>query len=114
MVEDVPSSRIARWAPRGGSLDVDVALSAGVPNPSRGAVDFSYTLTTAGEASVAVFDASGRSVATLDSGPRDAGQHPVHWDGRGEGGRHLPPGLYFVRLRLPRGKEAARKVVLLP
>lgn len=113
-VDGVPSSRIARWGRPASSPGVTVALSPAVPNPSRGAVAFSYSLPTAGDVVLTVSDASGRHIATLDSGPHEAGEHSVQWDGRGEGGRRLPVGLYFVRLALPGGKGPGRKVVLLP
>lgn len=61
-------------------------------------VSLAYWLPAAGDARVSVFDVSGRLVAELQSGPQDAGEHLLQWDGRDAGGQRAPQGLYFVRL----------------
>lgn len=77
------------------------------PNPSRGAVRFSRP--GAATATLDVFDAAGRRVATLE--PLAAGSVTTWaWDGRGADGRPVAPGVLFARLR-EAGARATRIVV---
>ena len=43
-----------------------------------------------------VLDSSGKQVATRPLGPKDAGSHEVHWDGKSDKGEALPNGLYTL------------------
>lgn len=70
------------------------------PNPAFGAVSFAFTLARAGDADLAVYDASGRRVRTLARGTRAAGAQSVTWDARDDAGRACAPGAYWARLRV--------------
>jgi hypothetical protein len=80
---------------------LDLALRSW-PNPSRGALSISYALPFATRVTLEVFDVSGRRLATLEDGRREAGEHAASWSA-GTGARHA--GIYFLRL------EAARQVL---
>ncbi len=69
-----------------------------VPSLFRGAAMVHWNLGRDGDAEVRVFDASGRLVRTLASGPAKAGSYGVVWDGRDERGCRVARGIYFVRL----------------
>jgi choice-of-anchor B domain-containing protein len=103
-----PTSAPAPAAAAGAPL-----LGTAAPNPFRAgsftSVDLS--LSRAGEVTGDVFDAAGRRVAALGSRHLEPGVHGMTWDGRTEGGRLAPAGVYFLRARTPEG-EASRKVVL--
>jgi len=64
------------------------------PNPFGGATTVRFTLPEAGTATLAVFDALGRQVATLAEGPMAAGPHEVRW-----AAADAAPGVYVVRLQ---------------
>lgn len=88
------------------TLDAERPLPAGrtriaaAPNPAFGPVSLSFALATAAEVDLAVYDAAGRRVrALLANEPLAAGAHTLHWDGRDEAGRAVPPGLYFAAAR---------------
>jgi hypothetical protein len=51
-------------------------------------------------------------VRTLADGERAAGEHRLSWDGAGDDGRAVAPGLYFARLATP-GAESVRRLVRL-
>ena len=87
-----------------------VALSAPAPNPSRGWTRLTLELGTPGRVDVAVFDAAGRRVRTLVSGPLAAGRHPVAWDGTDRTGARARAGVYFARAVVREG-VATRRVV---
>jgi choice-of-anchor C domain-containing protein len=87
------------------------ALTAVVPNPTRDGSLIEYALPRATTARLSVFDLSGREVAVLADGPRDAGRYQATWDGRDASGR-AAPGLYFVRLSIP-GRQVSQRLVVL-
>ena len=75
-----------------GADDVRTALTA-TPNPIRGAARVRLAVDRAQDVTVAVFDVTGRQVATLFRGPAAAGQTlDVTFDGAA-----LPAGVYVVR-----------------
>ncbi|MEO6463575.1 MAG: FlgD immunoglobulin-like domain containing protein [Candidatus Eisenbacteria bacterium] len=83
-----------------------------VPNPSAGALHFSYELARAATVELTIHDASGRRVATVESGVREAGVHQARWDSRDESGRRAAPGIYFGRLSGADGSRVSKVVVL--
>lgn len=82
-----------------------------VPSPSAGAVSISYSLPHALDVDLSVLDAAGRQVRTLDRGRRSGDRHALNWDRRGDSGREVAAGLYFIRLRAGDRAET-RKLVL--
>jgi flagellar hook assembly protein FlgD len=70
-----------------------------------------YALPKSGFAKIEVYNLGGQRVRLLVDGPAEAGSSSVRWDGRGEQGRFLPPGAYFIKLRAE-DRIASKKVVL--
>jgi len=81
----------------GAALPRELALSAPAPNPLRGSCTMRLSLPRDAQVSLAVYDQQGRCVRSLVVGALPAGEHVVVWDGRDEGGRRVPSGIYFVR-----------------
>lgn len=69
-------------------------------------------LPRAGMANVAVYDAVGRRLVTLHSGALEAGERWVPWDGRGQNGTMVAPGVYFVEARLRGLGRAVERIVV--
>ena len=67
------------------------------PNPFNPATTIAFTLPSAGEMAVEIFDLRGQHVRTLLRGRREAGPQRVTWDGRGDDGRGVASGVYLVR-----------------
>lgn len=86
-------------------------LSPGKPNPFARSTMITYALPWPGPVDIAVFDAAGRRVRTLVSGPTEAGVHSVRWDGRDAGGSRSAAGVYFVRFEAS-GLAQTQKLVL--
>jgi len=101
---DIAAVTPATQAPR------TLALAAPSPNPSRGTATLVFTLPRQGAAELAVFDPSGRRVATPANADFAAGPHTVTWNGRADDGRPLPAGLYFARLVTAQGTLSRRLV----
>jgi hypothetical protein len=83
------------------------------PNPARGSTVVRYRLATAGRAAFDLLDASGRQVARMAEFDAAPGEGSLTWEARG-GGRRVPPGLYFMRLRLGGKLLSIKKFLLLP
>ena len=88
------------------------------PNPTRTAgggdrtVSLSFDLPEAGAIELAIYDMSGRRVATPARGTFDAGAHRSTWDGRDESGTDVPPGVYFARINHANGATTSRIVAV--
>ncbi|UCG43292.1 MAG: T9SS type A sorting domain-containing protein [candidate division WOR-3 bacterium] len=87
-------------------------LSACRPNPFTGRTSISYQFPLDGPVTLRVFDASGRSVKTLQSGIQRAGKYTVTWDGRDESGRNVANGVYFYRFDAPGFRDVKKAVVM--
>ncbi len=82
------------------------------PNPVRTTATFAFTLGSAGEATLRVYDVQGRCVATPAQGRLTAGHHRITWDRRSASGAVVPPGVYLTELREGHDHATERVVVL--
>ena len=86
--------------------DFESIEHSAVPNPFNPATTLTFALPEDAQVKLAVYDISGRKVAELVNGWRDAGVHEVTFDGS-----HLASGVYFYWLEA--GKfEVMGKMVL--
>jgi agmatine/peptidylarginine deiminase len=85
--------------------------TAAFPNPFRDRTSFRFELKYPESVRLSVYDVSGRLVRRLVDGERPAGSTEIVWDARDDGGRPVPSGVYFFRLRAA-GIHHARPVVL--
>jgi hypothetical protein len=76
----------------------------------RNGVRIHYEIDRSCQATLTVYDQSGRAVRTLVSGLTRAGSYTAAWDGRDEYGRLARSGVYFCRLQAGEF-AAARKMV---
>ncbi len=90
----------------------DIRLAMAVaPNPFGASTSIELSVPGACAASVTIYDASGRRVRSLLSGPVARGAHRIAWDGADGAGRPLPPGVYFALARA--GKLRVERKILL-
>ena len=87
-------------------------LQQNAPNPFNSQTVISWFLLRPGPARVEVFALTGQRVAVLHQGPKKAGVHRVHWDGRDDRGRPLASGVYLYRL-VTKESVQTRKLTLL-
>jgi hypothetical protein len=88
----------------------DFALSSPLPNPTSGVARLDFAVPRASRVSLCLYDMQGRRVATLAEGSFPAGRHQAVWGGTA-GGRPVPAGVYFVRLRGV-GVDLSRRLVV--
>ncbi len=81
-------------------------LGQNYPNPFNPTTAINFTLPSAGETSLKVYNLSGELVSTLVDGQMTAGAHKVHFDGSA-----MASGVYFYTLENA-GMTATRKMVL--
>jgi hypothetical protein len=82
------------------------ALGQNYPNPGSDKTTITFSLPTAGDATLNVYDLTGRKVATAFEGPARAGENTVALPLAG-----LTPGVYTYRLEAE-GTTATRKMVV--
>jgi hypothetical protein len=86
-------------SPAGDTPDRGVAwLAPNAPNPFNPRTELRFGLAAPGRAGLAIFDARGRLVRRLLDADLTAGDHVADWDGRDDGGRAAPSGVYLARL----------------
>jgi hypothetical protein len=95
----------------GDGVPTRTAIASVAPNPSRDATGISFDLSVGSEVRLEVLDTAGRLVRRLTAGHREAGHHPVVWDGRDERGGTVASGIYLVRLSTPARVDTRRIVI---
>jgi len=88
------------------------ALAPAHPNPVRTGTVVPFAVARAGHATLRVYDAAGRRVATLLDAVVAAGDHTVAWNGTDERGGRVAPGVYVCELAAA-GRRFERRIVLL-
>lgn len=102
------------------SAPEDLALLQNFPNPFRSGESTTVRFdvpddpaVSGGRLDLAVYDVSGRRVVTLRSGDATGGEQAASWDGRDDGGRPVPAGVYVIRL-IVGGQDRSVRALVLP
>jgi hypothetical protein len=82
------------------------------PNPFNAETMIEYSLPSAMDVRLDIYDLLGQEVCTLVNGQRHAGRNQVRWDGKNESGQKVVSGIYIYRLVAGRFAES-RKLLLL-
>ncbi|MBD3404478.1 S8 family serine peptidase [candidate division GN15 bacterium] len=87
-------------------------LEQNYPNPFNPTTTIAFTLSTATEVGLDIFNSLGQRVRQLHQGTLTAGTHQIEWDSRDDRGQEVASGVYFYRLSTP-AQSASRKMILL-
>jgi len=88
------------------------ALAANRPNPFNAATLIRFVTTRfEPNASLTVYDLSGRPVRHLFEGPIGAGAVEMSWDSRDDSGSRVAAGIYFYRLKTAAGTTSRKMTV---
>jgi hypothetical protein len=87
-------------------------LSQNYPNPFNPETEICYTIAKSGLVRLEVFTLLGQEVRTLVNDIQSAGTRTVRWNGRDDGGRLLPSGVYFYRLTTSLFSESKKMLLL--
>lgn len=82
------------------------------PNPMTQCTDLSIEIGRSGPVDLSVFDVQGRKVRTIARGHIDAGPAGFEFNGKGDDGRRLRDGVYFIRLSVRGSRTITRRVTL--
>lgn len=82
------------------------------PNPFNPATQIEFSLNTASDVRLTVYDLLGREVTSLIDTPLEAGRHSATWNGRDQHGQVVSSGVYFYRLKTE-SSEQTRKMILM-
>jgi len=74
------------------------ALGQNAPNPFNPTTTINFSVPSAGDAKLAIYNTAGQLVRTLIDGSLSAGAHKVTWDGKDNLGRSVATGVYMYRL----------------
>ena len=94
------------------SIPVEYQLDQNYPNPFNPTTTIRFDIPRQGRVSIQVFSLLGQRMRVLIDEEKEAGRYAVVWDGRDDGGRLVPSGVYFYRMA---GEDflRSRKLVLL-
>lgn len=90
-------------------LALDLSVS---PQLLTGKGSILFSLPTASNARLDVFDLAGRKVITLVDGNLTAGQHEIYWNGRDQKGATVSNGVYFISLTTDDAKIVQKAVIV--
>lgn len=91
-------------------LPAHLVLEGTCPNPFSSEAVISFSLPSAGNASLRVYDMTGRIIRTIADGEMAAATHSLVWDGRDDSGNTVAAGVYFCRLEAV-GQSAVQKMI---
>jgi len=101
---------------KGGSDDPilpdQYGLYQNYPNPFNPTTTISFSIPSAGNVTLEVYNVLGKKVATVYDGTAEAGVTSVVWDGRADSGELVASGIYFSRMKSGQF-ESTRKMVLM-
>jgi hypothetical protein len=89
-----------------------IRLVRNYPNPFNSRTEFRYELSVPAEVRIEMFDARGRSVRTVSSGPQASGLHSLSWDGLDDRNRPVSSGVYFYALKAGRAIRTGKCLLL--
>ncbi len=93
-------------------MPADFALEQNYPNPFNPTTNLAFSLPSATQVVLTVYNVLGQEVDILLDCPMSIGRHQVEWDGTDSRGREVASGIYFYRLQTESFVET-RKMALL-
>ncbi|HEY6573213.1 MAG TPA: FlgD immunoglobulin-like domain containing protein, partial [Candidatus Eisenbacteria bacterium] len=82
------------------------------PNPFSPSTRIEFAVPRRGPVDIAVYDVSGRRVATLLHGDIDAGVHDVVWNGKNSQGASVAAGVYWTVVKTSEGQKSRSMVLM--
>ena len=82
------------------------------PNPFNPSTTVKYTVPSAGDVKVTIYDARGARVSTLVDRHHAAGAYTAQWEARASNGASVASGVYFARIEHASGMRTKKLVLL--
>ena len=93
-------------------VPIRFGLSQNYPNPFNALTIIRYSLPSASDVTIRIYDMLGRKVETLVQGERPAGYHQVVWDGKDKDGKMVSTGIYFYELYVDDYRESKAMIMI--
>jgi hypothetical protein len=82
------------------------------PNPSRDAVNFSFSQQKTGKVNLDIYNLKGQKVKSISTITMDKGNHNLVWDGRDASGKLCASGVYLYQLQIGKHRHTGKQVIL--
>ncbi len=82
------------------------------PNPFTAGTRVYFSVSQSEQVSIRIYDVKGELVRMLIDGRYNSGSHEVIWEGRGDDGREVASGVYFIQIEAGTRKQTQRVVIL--
>jgi hypothetical protein len=82
------------------------------PNPTGNEIELSYQLSQRCPMNLCIYDVNGRLVRTLATGLKGPGKENLIWNKRGDNGRTVDAGVYFLHLETKTSSMSKKVVVI--
>jgi hypothetical protein len=83
------------------------------PNPFSDRATIRFSLASAGQVDLAIYDVSGRLVKNLARGVMEAGENTVVWDGTNNSGNRVGGGIFWMQMSTHDGYTSCKKMIAL-
>ena len=114
VIDDILLEEAVATSSEPDAQDISFGLNPNYPNPFSTNTTIEYTLASASEISLSVYDVSGRLIRELvGSVEQQPGRHRIEWDGQDASGIPVASGVYFYRLRASGNFQASRQLVVI-
>lgn len=100
-----PSDKLSETLPE------SFSFSQNYPNPFNPNTTFSFSLPSAAQVTLSVYNVLGQKVATVINQNYPSGRHSYDWNGMDDRGRALSSGVYFARF-VAGGFASTKKMVV--
>ncbi len=82
------------------------------PNPSQSGTNIRFTIATAGNVSLDIFDSKENLIRHIELPNCQTGQNQIQWDGLNNCGAPVPSGAYFYEVRFGNEIQTKQMVVI--
>lgn len=94
------------------STPLTFSLNQNQPNPFNPSTQISFTIPSAENVSLVIYNALGQEVRTLVNEMKPAGRHSVVWDGKDDGGRMMTSGMYFCKITAGKFVDTSKMLLM--
>ncbi len=105
------------YMPQSNNADEVVPATTGIignyPNPFNPETNIQFSLSTAGQTSLTIYNVKGQKVRTLFSGHLEAKVHNLAWNGKDDSGKSVTSGVYYAVLKSAGAATGVQKMLLL-
>jgi hypothetical protein len=82
------------------------------PNPFNPSTTIRYTIPSAGEVKIFIYNIIGKRVKTLFEGYQNSGTNSVNWNGRNDFNAAVGAGIYFYTVKTSTGSLTGKMILM--